>query len=45
MAAKFIKNGKAPVQIGALAEWTKARDLPSAEGQSFRDWFNNRGSK
>ncbi|AUI65491.1 MULTISPECIES: LutB/LldF family L-lactate oxidation iron-sulfur protein [Glaesserella] len=43
VAGKFIKNGKAPIQVGALAEWTKARDLPSAEGESFRDWFNNRG--
>ncbi|MDO9848130.1 LutB/LldF family L-lactate oxidation iron-sulfur protein [Glaesserella parasuis] len=43
VAGKFIKNGKAPIQVGALAEWTKARDLPSAEGESFREWFNNRG--
>lgn len=45
VASKFIKNGKAPIQIGALAEWTKARDLPSAEGQSFRDWFSKREKK
>ncbi|MDE3994402.1 LutB/LldF family L-lactate oxidation iron-sulfur protein [Glaesserella parasuis] len=43
VAGKFIKNGKAPIQVGALAEWTKARDLPSAESESFREWFNNRG--
>ncbi|MDG6281843.1 LutB/LldF family L-lactate oxidation iron-sulfur protein [Glaesserella parasuis] len=43
VAGKFIKNGKAPIQVGALTEWTKARDLPSAEGESFREWFNNRG--
>ncbi len=43
VAGKFIKNGKASIQVGALAEWTKARDLPSAEGESFREWFNNRG--
>lgn len=43
VASKFIKNGKAPIQVGALAEWTKARDLPSAEGESFRSWFKNRG--
>lgn len=43
VAGKFIKNGKAPIQIGALAEWTKARDLPSAEGESFREWFYKRG--
>ncbi|AMW17457.1 LutB/LldF family L-lactate oxidation iron-sulfur protein [Glaesserella parasuis] len=43
VVGKFIKNGKAPIQVGALAEWTKARDLPSAEGESFREWFNNRG--
>lgn len=45
VASKFIKNGKAPIQMGALAEWTKARDLPSAEGQSFRDWFSKREKK
>ncbi|MEG9533264.1 LutB/LldF family L-lactate oxidation iron-sulfur protein [Mannheimia indoligenes] len=43
IASKFIKNGKAPVNFGALGEWTKARDLPQPEGESFRDWFNNRG--
>ncbi|AGH38580.1 Lactate utilization protein B [Bibersteinia trehalosi USDA-ARS-USMARC-188] len=42
VAGKFIKNGKAPVNFGALGEWTKARDLPAAEGQSFREWFENR---
>ncbi|MCK3658754.1 amino acid dehydrogenase [Pasteurellaceae bacterium Pebbles2] len=45
LAGKFIKNGKAPIQVGALAEWTKARDLPTPDGESFRDWFNNRGAK
>ncbi|OOR99132.1 iron-sulfur cluster-binding protein [Haemophilus paracuniculus] len=43
VAAKFIKNGKAPIQVGALAEWTKARDLPTPEGESFREWFEKRG--
>ncbi|QIM65499.1 LutB/LldF family L-lactate oxidation iron-sulfur protein [Frederiksenia canicola] len=43
VASKLIKNGKAPLEIGALGEWTKARDLPSAEGESFREWFKNRG--
>ncbi|AHG80351.1 Lactate utilization protein B [Mannheimia varigena USDA-ARS-USMARC-1388] len=43
VASKLIKNGKAPVNFGALGEWTKARDLPNAEGESFREWFNNRG--
>ncbi|VTR60827.1 iron-sulfur electron transport protein [Actinobacillus pleuropneumoniae] len=42
IAGKFIKNGKAPIQVGALAEWTKARDLPTADGESFREWFKNR---
>lgn len=42
LAGKFIKNGKAPIQVGALAEWTKARDLPQPEGESFRSWFANR---
>ncbi|MCI5763492.1 LutB/LldF family L-lactate oxidation iron-sulfur protein [Actinobacillus porcinus] len=43
LAGKFIKNGKSPIQAGALAEWTKARDLPQPEGESFRSWFANRG--
>lgn len=42
MANIFIKNGKAPIQIGAIGEWTKARDLPQADGESFRTWFKNR---
>ncbi|WP_124210511.1 LutB/LldF family L-lactate oxidation iron-sulfur protein [Vespertiliibacter pulmonis] len=43
IANKFIKNGKAPFEVGALAEWTKARDLPTGDGESFREWFKNRG--
>ncbi|QIM66180.1 iron-sulfur cluster-binding protein [Mannheimia granulomatis] len=43
VAGKLIKNGKVPIEFGALGEWTKARDLPTAEGESFREWFNNRG--
>lgn len=43
VAAKFIKDGKAPLNFGAIGEWTKARDLPNAEGESFREWFYNRG--
>lgn len=43
VAGKLIKNGKAAVTVGALSEWTKARDLPQPEGESFRQWFKNRG--
>ena len=42
LAGKLIKNGKAPITFGALGEWTKARDLPQADGESFRQWFSNR---
>lgn len=35
----LIKDGKAPLNVGALAEWGAARDLPSADGESFRSWF------
>ncbi|TNH05703.1 LutB/LldF family L-lactate oxidation iron-sulfur protein [Testudinibacter sp. TR-2022] len=42
LSRKMIKNGKAPINIGAVSEWTKARDLPSSEGESFRNWFKNR---
>ncbi|PJG85901.1 LutB/LldF family L-lactate oxidation iron-sulfur protein [Conservatibacter flavescens] len=45
VASKFIKNGKAPISIGALGEWTKARDLPQPDGESFRQWFKNREAK
>lgn len=45
VASKFIKNGKAPINAGALGEWTEARDLPTPDGESFRQWFNNRGNK
>lgn len=38
-ASWFIKGGKAPINVGALAEWTEARDLPQADGESFRSWF------
>ncbi|MGR6981312.1 LutB/LldF family L-lactate oxidation iron-sulfur protein [Testudinibacter sp. P27/CKL/0425] len=42
LSKKLIKNGKAPINVGAISEWTKARDLPEAEGESFRQWFKNR---
>lgn len=39
-AAKwFIKDGKVPLNIGALKAWTEARNLPEGDGQSFRSWF------
>ncbi|MTH46172.1 LutB/LldF family L-lactate oxidation iron-sulfur protein [Intestinirhabdus alba] len=39
-AAKwFIKGGKPMINVGAIAEWTQARDLPDADGESFRSWF------
>jgi L-lactate dehydrogenase complex protein LldF len=38
-ASWFIKNGKMPIEVGAIGEWTEARDLPNADGESFRSWF------
>lgn len=38
-ASWFIKGGKVPIDIGAIGEWTEARDLPEADGESFRSWF------
>ncbi|RYC43381.1 LutB/LldF family L-lactate oxidation iron-sulfur protein [Pectobacterium zantedeschiae] len=38
-AGWFIKKGKTPIEIGAIGEWTEARDLPDADGESFRSWF------
>lgn len=35
----FIKGGKAPLNGGVIGEWTEARDLPDADGESFRSWF------
>lgn len=42
MANLLIKDGKMPLQFGVIGEWTKARDLPQADGESFRTWFKNR---
>ncbi len=42
VASGLIRNGKLPLQMGAISEWTKARDLPQPDGQSFRSWFKNR---
>ncbi|KMV32205.1 amino acid dehydrogenase [Photobacterium swingsii] len=42
MASGLIRNGKLPVNMGAISEWTEARDLPKPDGQSFRSWFKNR---
>lgn len=35
----LIKDGKAPLNVGAISEWTQARDLPQSDGDSFRHWF------
>lgn len=35
----FIKEGKAPLNIGAIKAWTEARNLPEGDGESFRSWF------
>ncbi|SON53013.1 LutB/LldF family L-lactate oxidation iron-sulfur protein [Vibrio tapetis] len=42
MAGYIIKDGKLPVNVGAISEWTQARDLPEPDGESFRSWFKNR---
>ena len=39
-----VKNGKAPLNIGVISEWTNTRDLPDADGESFRSWFKNRNN-
>ncbi|PSW14267.1 iron-sulfur cluster-binding protein [Photobacterium rosenbergii] len=44
LASGLIRNGKLPLQVGAIGEWTEARDLPQPDGQSFRSWFKNRQS-
>ncbi|EJD6393417.1 iron-sulfur cluster-binding protein [Proteus mirabilis] len=35
----FIKEGKSPLNIGAIKAWTEARNLPEGDGESFRSWF------
>lgn len=35
----FIKEGKAPLNIGAIKAWTEARNLPEGDCESFRSWF------
>ena len=42
MAGWMIKDGKLPITPPVIKEWTKARDLPQASGQSFRSWFKHR---
>ncbi|QOV62143.1 LutB/LldF family L-lactate oxidation iron-sulfur protein [Kosakonia pseudosacchari] len=38
-AQLMIRNGKMPFTISAIGKWTEARDLPDADGASFRSWF------
>ncbi|WP_192457133.1 LutB/LldF family L-lactate oxidation iron-sulfur protein [Musicola keenii] len=35
----LIRKGKTPFNLGAIGEWTEARDLPQPDGESFRSWF------
>lgn len=38
-AQLMIRNGKIPFNIGPISGWTAARDLPDADGESFRSWY------
>ncbi|MEH2921633.1 LutB/LldF family L-lactate oxidation iron-sulfur protein [Samsonia erythrinae] len=38
-AQLMIRDGKMPFNIGAIKGWTAARDLPDADGESFRSWY------
>ncbi|MBE9683634.1 amino acid dehydrogenase, partial [Escherichia coli] len=38
-ASWFINGGKTPLKFGAISDWMEARDLPEADGESFRSWF------
>lgn len=40
-AGWFIRDGKAPIRVGAVGKWMEARDLPQPDGQSFRSWFED----
>ncbi|MFM2477167.1 LutB/LldF family L-lactate oxidation iron-sulfur protein [Celerinatantimonas sp. MCCC 1A17872] len=39
IVTKVIHDGKSKVNVGAVKYWSKSRDLPQPEGQSFRSWF------
>lgn len=45
VAGKIIKNGKMPLNVGAIGKWAQTRDLPEPDGQSFRSWFETRNKK
>ena len=38
-ASWFINGGKTPLKVGAIGDWMEARDLPNADGESYRSWF------
>ncbi|MGL5029878.1 MAG: LutB/LldF family L-lactate oxidation iron-sulfur protein [Aeromonas sp.] len=39
MASRIVKDGKVPLNIDVVNEWTEARDLPVPDGEGFRSWF------
>lgn len=43
--SKLIKEGKLPINVGAIAAWSESRDLPQPDGESFRSWFAKRSKK
>ena len=45
VASGIIKDGKLPLNIGAIRPWNEARDLPTPDGESFRSWFAKRQQK
>lgn len=45
VASGIIRNGKMPLNIGAIGKWAQTRDLPTPDGQSFRSWFETRNKK
>ena len=40
MAHWLINNGRMPINIGPIREWTRERDLPAGDGESFRTLFH-----
>ncbi|WP_367989351.1 LutB/LldF family L-lactate oxidation iron-sulfur protein [Vibrio sp. NTOU-M3] len=45
VASGIIRDGKIPLNLGAISHWNEARDLPTPDGQSFRRWFASRKQK
>lgn len=44
LAGKVLGNRQPPPLPGAMGMWLGARDIPDLPAQTFRQWWNARGS-